>query len=114
MRRDMKLERIPKLETAPEVVSVAEITGSRADILAWTGQPPRHFAIPYGRDFPTLPRIAAIARELGFDTVALCRGGLLDPAAQTVAWERIPISPSDYLSPYGWYYDVFREVNLSG
>lgn len=100
------------LGAVPEAVAVAEIAGSRADILAWTGQAPRHFAIPYGRDFPTLPRISAIARELGFDTVTLCRGGLLDPATQAVAWERIPVSPSDYLSPYGWYFDVFREVNL--
>lgn len=100
------------LGAVPEAVAVAEIAGSRADILAWTGHAPRHFAIPYGRDFPTLPRISAIVRELGFDTVTLCRGGLLDPATQAVAWERIPVSPSDYLSPYGWYFDVFREVNL--
>ncbi len=101
------------LGMVPESVAVAEMAGSKADILAWIGQVPRHFAIPYGRDFPTLPRIAAIARELGFDTVTLCRGGLLAPASQAVVWERIPVSPNDYLSPYGWYYDVFKEINLN-
>ncbi len=100
------------LGEVPEAFAAAEIAGARADILAWIGHAPRHFAIPYGRAFPTLPRISTIARELGFDTVTLCRGGLLDPTSQGVAWERIPISPGDYLSPYGWFFDVFRGVNL--
>jgi peptidoglycan/xylan/chitin deacetylase (PgdA/CDA1 family) len=102
------------LGVVPEEEGVAEIAGSAQDIQEWVGVAPKHFAVPYGRDFPALPRISAIAREkLGFETVTLCRGGLLNPAIDAPAWERIPISPVAYLSPYGWLFDVFRDVNRS-
>ncbi|WP_196799743.1 polysaccharide deacetylase family protein [Thioalkalivibrio sulfidiphilus] len=102
------------LGAVPEEEGIAEIEGSAQDIRDWVGAPPKHFAIPYGRAFPSLPRISAIAKEkLGFETVTLCRGGLLNPEIQVHAWERIPVSPVDYLSPYGWLFDVARDVNLS-
>lgn len=100
------------LGALPEADAIAEIAGSVADIRAWTGVAPRHFAVPFGRAFPTLPRLSQLMRDqLGFETVTLCRNGLLNPACQNVAWERIPVAPNDYLSPYGWFFDVLRDVN---
>lgn len=94
--------------------AIAEIAGSAEDIKSWTGVRPSHFAVPYGRPFPWLEQMSEIARsELGFQTVTLCRGGLLNPMEQSAAWERIPISPDQYLSPYAWLFDVLRDRNRS-
>lgn len=95
-----------------ESVGLDEIRGSAEDIREWTGRYPRHFAIPYGRSFESIALISdRVRNELGFDTVTLCRGGVMNPDTNVHAWERIPISPNDYLSPYGWYFDVVRDVN---
>lgn len=102
------------LGAVPAEEGYAEIAGSVDDIQAWTGQRPRHFAIPYGRAFPELERVSRfVLEDLGLETITLCRGGLMNPGRQPHVWERIPVSPIDYLSPYGWFCDVVRDAVAS-
>jgi len=87
----------------------AELRRSIEDLVARTGIAPAHFAIPYGRAFNSLAETVAIARQLGFRSVSLCRGGVADHVNSASWIERWPIDPTDYLSPYGWVVDVIRD-----
>jgi peptidoglycan/xylan/chitin deacetylase (PgdA/CDA1 family) len=89
----------------PEQIK-AELAGSRAAIAAKSGAEPVHFAVPFGRDFDSMPVVSGIARELGFQSVSLCRGGLVPDGADAMRFERWPIGPGGYISPYGWIFDV--------
>jgi peptidoglycan/xylan/chitin deacetylase (PgdA/CDA1 family) len=73
------------------------------------GVVPKHFAVPYGRAFGSLAEAVAIARQLGFRSVSLCRGGVADHVNSASWIERWPIDPTGYLSPYGWLLDVMRD-----
>lgn len=89
----------------------SEIAGSRDDIVTNTGVVPRHFAVPFGRPFVKLDNVCRIARSAGFETVTLCRGGLVDADKRDHSvWDRVPIAPGNYLSPYGWLFDVLRDA----
>jgi peptidoglycan/xylan/chitin deacetylase (PgdA/CDA1 family) len=87
----------------------SELQRSSQDLLKRIGVMPRHFAVPFGRAFPSLEDAIKKARELGFKSVSLCRGGVADHANSALWIERWPIDPSAYLSPYGWMVDVVRE-----
>jgi peptidoglycan/xylan/chitin deacetylase (PgdA/CDA1 family) len=87
----------------------AELRRSIDDLVERTGITPAHFAIPYGRAFKSLAETVAIARQLGFRSVSLCRGGVADHVNSASWIERWPIDPTDYLSPYGWVVDVIRD-----
>jgi len=87
-----------------------ELAGSRQAIGGHTGAEPRHFAVPFGRAFDSLDRVAGQALSLGFESVALCRGGLIHAGSKVARIERWPIDPTGYLSPYGWIVDVIREA----
>jgi protein-tyrosine phosphatase len=99
------------LATATAEQAESELRQSRDDIAAQAGIAPSHFAVPYGRAFPALDQTAAIARNLGFRSVSLCRGGIVPQGTRTTRIERWPINPSAYLSPYGWLADVLRDSN---
>jgi peptidoglycan/xylan/chitin deacetylase (PgdA/CDA1 family) len=73
------------------------------------GVVPLHFAVPYGRAFNSLGDAVTIARQLGFRSVSLCRGGVADHVNSASWIERWPIDPTSYLSPYGWLIDVMRD-----
>lgn len=86
----------------------AELRQSRDDIVAHTGLVPRHFAVPFGRAFPSMDQTVHMARDMGFRSVSLCRGGVVSQGASVMQMERWPINPVAYLSPYGWLLDVLR------
>jgi peptidoglycan/xylan/chitin deacetylase (PgdA/CDA1 family) len=90
----------------------AELRQSRDDIAARAGVAPTHFAVPFGRAFPSLDQTVAIARNLGFRSVSLCRGGIVPRGADAMHIERWPINPLEHLSPYGWLMDVLRDPGL--
>jgi len=96
------------LATATEQEAESELRQSRDDIIMRTGLVPKHFAVPFGRAFPSLGQTADIARALGFRSVSLCRGGIVPGGANVMRIERWPINPAAYLSPYGWLLDVVR------
>ena len=98
------------LSSVDENVALSEIAGSRDDIRLWIGEAPKHFAVPYGRTFPSLPRIAAICRDLGFESVMTCSGGFVDGSRADLVWQRIALTPISYLSPYAWLFDVLRDL----
>jgi peptidoglycan/xylan/chitin deacetylase (PgdA/CDA1 family) len=87
----------------------SELRRSRDDLSMRAGIVPKHLAVPYGRAFPSLEQVVQIARELGFCSVSLCRGGVADHANSDVCIERWPIDATAYRSPYGWILDVVRE-----
>jgi peptidoglycan/xylan/chitin deacetylase (PgdA/CDA1 family) len=86
-----------------------ELRRSRDELDARTGAAPRHFAIPFGRTFASINEVAVLAERLGFLSMSLCRGGMVDRSTRAMHVERWPIDPTDYLSPYGWAFDVIRE-----
>jgi len=85
-----------------------ELRGARDEIEARIGTAPIHFAVPFGRDFPTLKEAIGIARALGYKSLSLCRGGIVTPTANPMRLERWPVAPGQYFSPYGWMVDVIR------
>ncbi len=97
---------LAKLQAA-DVTS--ELCQSRDTVRERTGKVPTHFAVPFGRDFATMGEVGSIASSLGYQSVTLCRGGIVHPATQPMRVERWPIDPLHYLSPYGWLFDVIRE-----
>jgi peptidoglycan/xylan/chitin deacetylase (PgdA/CDA1 family) len=90
-----------------------ELRTSRDELQARIGIAPIHFAVPFGRAFPALEEAAGIARGLGYRSLSLCRGGVVPPQANPMRLERWPITPRQYLSPYGWLVDVIREAARS-
>jgi peptidoglycan/xylan/chitin deacetylase (PgdA/CDA1 family) len=90
-----------------------ELRQSRDEIQARTGTAPIHFAVPFGRTFQTQEQAMGIARDLGFKSFSLCRGGIVTPAANPMLLERWPVAPGQYLSPYGWIVDVIRAVKAA-
>lgn len=86
-----------------------ELRCSRDAIDERLGPAPRHFAVPFGRSFATLPAVKDTARRLGFTSMSLCRGGIVDDSTSAMQVERWPIDPTEYLSPYGWLFDLVRE-----
>jgi peptidoglycan/xylan/chitin deacetylase (PgdA/CDA1 family) len=88
---------------------VSELRGSIEHLSQRIGVVPVHFAVPYGRAFNSLADAVAIARQLGFRSVSLCRGGVADHVNSALWIERWPIDPTSYLSPYGWLVDVMRD-----
>jgi peptidoglycan/xylan/chitin deacetylase (PgdA/CDA1 family) len=97
------LAELQSSEVASELKLSAEHLMQRIGIM------PVHFAVPYGRAFKSLEDTVAIARQQGFRSVSLCRGGVADHVNSTLWIERWPIDPTGYLSPYGWLVDVLRE-----
>lgn len=91
-----------------------EMRRSRDEIDARLGVAPRHFAVPFGRAFDSLDEVAGIAQRLGFLSMSLCRGGIVDSATHAMHVERWPVDPTEYLSPYGWLFDVVRETGAVG
>lgn len=87
-----------------------ELAGSRDAIAGHLGSAPPHFAVPFGRGFESMPVVSSIARELGFRSVSLCRGGLVPKQADTLCFERWPVDPGQYISPFGWLFDVVKEA----
>ncbi len=85
-----------------------ELRRARDEIQARIGTAPVHFAVPFGRAFPNLEQAIDIARGLGYQSLSLCRGGIVTPAANPMLLERWPVSPGQYFSPYGWMVDVIR------
>lgn len=85
-----------------------ELQRSRDELLARIGVAPIHFAVPYGRSFPSLEEAAGIAHRLGYKSMSLCRGGIVPSKANPMQLERWPITPRLYRSPYGWIVDVVR------
>lgn len=85
-----------------------ELRTARDELSARTQTVPVHFAVPFGRVFPSLDRTVHIARSLGFKSVSLCRGGIVEHANAQQCIERWPVNPGAYLSPYGWIVDVAR------
>jgi len=96
------------LATATEQEAESELRQSRDEIVAHTGSVPKHFAVPFGRAFPSLDQAVSMARRMGFRSVSLCRGGVVSQGASAMQVERWPINPVAYLSPYGWLLDVLR------
>lgn len=96
-------------QCAPETV-VSELAESRDAIAQRVSAAPRHFAIPFGRAFDSMPFVSSTAVDLGYESVCLCRGGLVDEAADALRIERWPIDARQYLSPFGWIVDVVREA----
>jgi peptidoglycan/xylan/chitin deacetylase (PgdA/CDA1 family) len=92
----------------------SELRRSRDELDARTGAAPRHFAIPFGRSFASIDEVAVLAERLGFLSMSLCRGGIVDRSTRAMQVERWPIDPTDYLSPYGWAFDVVRESRIGG
>jgi peptidoglycan/xylan/chitin deacetylase (PgdA/CDA1 family) len=88
----------------------SELRRSRDDLSTRAGIVAKHLAVPYGRRFPSLEQTVAIAREQGFASVSLCRGGLADHANSGQWIERWPIDATAYLSPFGWIVDVIRDA----
>ena len=86
----------------------SELRRSRDELRARIGVAPIHFAVPFGRSFPALEAVAGIAQGLGYKSMSLCRGGLVPSLANPMKLERWPITPGQYLSPYGWLIDVIR------
>lgn len=87
---------------------IKEIVSCRDAITQQIGAAPRHFAVPFGRSFDTLYVVQDVSKSAGFDTVSLCRGGLVTGDSSVMQIERWPIAPEHYLSPYGWLFDVVR------
>lgn len=86
----------------------SELRRSRDELVARIGTAPIHFAVPFGRWFPALEAAAGIAQGLGYRSLSLCRGGIVPAQANPMHLERWPITPAQYLSPYGWLVDVIR------
>lgn len=86
----------------------SELRRARDEIQARIGTAPIHFAVPFGRAFPNLEQAMSIARDLGYQSLSLCRGGIVTPAANPMLLERWPVAPGQYFSPYGWMVDVIR------
>jgi peptidoglycan/xylan/chitin deacetylase (PgdA/CDA1 family) len=98
------------LGSLPDEEVERELRTARDELSARTHKVPTHFAVPFGRAFPSLDRTVGIARGLGFRSVLLCRGGIVEHANARLWIERWPINPGAYLSPYGWIVDVARHV----
>ena len=90
-----------------------ELCNSRDALFERTGQIPRHFALPFGRSFPSIDQTVQLVRDLGFESFSLCRGGLVHDGTSTMYIERWPVNPMEYLSPYGWFMDVLREAKAA-
>jgi peptidoglycan/xylan/chitin deacetylase (PgdA/CDA1 family) len=97
------LGELPMTDVASELRRSIEHLFQRIGIV------PAHFAVPYGRAFNSIEEAVAIARNLGFRSVSLCRGGVADHLNSATWIERWPIDPTGYFSPYGWLVDVMRE-----
>lgn len=87
-----------------------ELESSRDTLVQRVGILPTHFAVPFGRTFSTLPLTQKIANRLGFESVCLCRGGIVHATTDVMSIERWPIDTTQYLSPYGWIADVIKEA----
>jgi peptidoglycan/xylan/chitin deacetylase (PgdA/CDA1 family) len=70
---------------------------------------PQHFAVPFGRSFPTIGSVLEAARAVGYRSVSLCRGGLVTPTQDYCCLERWPINVAYHRSPYSWIFDVVRQ-----
>lgn len=60
-----------------EEAAMREIRGSRERLSAELGEPPRHFAYPYGYPAAAGPREARLVREAGFASAVTTRHGLV-------------------------------------
>ena len=96
------------LEVASLTETESELRRARDEIQARIGTAPIHFAVPFGRAFPSLDQAIGVARSLGYKSVSLCRGGIVTPTDNPMRLERWPVSPGQYFSPYGWVVDVIR------
>jgi peptidoglycan/xylan/chitin deacetylase (PgdA/CDA1 family) len=90
----------------PETES--ELRRARDEIQARIGTAPIHFAVPFGRAFAALEQAISIATNLGYKSLSLCRGGIVTRDTNPMLLERWPVTPGQYLSPYGWLVDVIR------
>lgn len=97
------------LATATPEEAEEELRRSRDDLIERAGQKPAHFAVPFGRAYPSLDSTKELVRRLGFRSLSLCRGGVVPEKSSALQIERWPINPPCYLSPYGWLFDVVRE-----
>lgn len=79
-----------------------EIGGSRRDLLAATGTPPRHFAYPFGSPDSYSPTTAALVREAGFRSAVTTVPGRLGPL--TDRWQIPRVTVGD------WPADQFEAV----
>jgi peptidoglycan/xylan/chitin deacetylase (PgdA/CDA1 family) len=81
----------------------------RDTIRAKLAYDPQHFAIPFGRSFPTIDSVLEVARAVGYKSVSLCRGGLVTPTRDFYCLERWPINVAYHRSPFSWIFDVVRQ-----
>lgn len=87
-----------------------ELGGSRDAIASRTGVLPRHFAIPFGRAFGSLDEVTGVAAACGFESVSLCRGGVVFGSSDPMRIERWPIDAHFHRSPFEWIVDVIRDA----
>lgn len=99
----------PDLATLSREQVDAQLRQCRDAIRAKLAYDPQHFAIPFGRSFPTIDLVLEVARAVGYRSVSLCRGGLVTPAPDFYCLERWPINVAYHRSPFSWIFDVLRQ-----
>jgi protein-tyrosine-phosphatase/peptidoglycan/xylan/chitin deacetylase (PgdA/CDA1 family) len=91
----------------------AQLRQCRDTIRAKLACDPQHFAIPFGRSFPTIDSVLEVARAVGYKSVSFCRGGLVTSTRDFYCLERWPINVAYHRSPFSWIFDVLRQKRNS-
>jgi hypothetical protein len=81
-----------------EAEAEREVLGSRARLEAELGEPPEHFAYPYGSRGHINAANHRVIRRAGFSSCCSAYGGLVSEGDDPLAIQRLPISPW-YRSP---------------